>query len=383
MNARLLSGCFVATLLSLATAAPAADTQPRAIAFVLDCSRSMGEALPPAGDEIKPISEADDAPTSRFDAADAALRAMLEQLASQGDSQVALWLYGHRLVWEQDTKHPDLLSQDAYLEATVGFDVLNGLLPGDDVEQAQPFRRFRPVDLQQLAVRLDALKPWGEKPLNLSLVRAIEAIADQPVALPRSIVVLTDGGNEQWLAKHKTSADRVAQVLKQNLVPIHVVYFGPAGSPAENELRSLARTSGGGLTSAAATNDLTLAAILSNRRKAVPVQTVKTGDTEADAAGDEATAPAEPLPAAPRDLTGVVLYYGKPVTRATITLEGSERPTVKADRQGRFLIRDVVAGRTYKAVVHASAKGQLHDKTVEVIVAPSDEEQPPITIDVK
>jgi hypothetical protein len=357
----------------------AEESKVGSVAFVLDCSRSMGR--PAEADGQDDADAGNEEPTTRLAAASGLLREMLQELAAEGNSQVSIWLYGHRLVWEQDTKHPDLLSQDTYLEATVGYEVLSGLLPGDDVELALPFRRFRPAEMQQLSVRLDALKPWGEKPLYLTLTRALDSIADQPAALPKNVIVLTDGGNEQWLARHKTPADRVKQVLKHNLVPIHFVYFGPAGAEAQHELRSLADASGGSLAQAHATTQLTVAQVLSNSRKAPVVNTVRTGDDEADG---ESVAPKTLVSSSgPRNVSGTVVFNGKPVTAATIALEGADVSPVKADRQGRFLIRDVPAGKTYQIRVTATAKNQIREKTVEVQVAAEQAEQPFLTIDVK
>jgi hypothetical protein len=355
----------------------AEESKAGSIAFVLDCSRSMGQPAEAEGQD----DASEEQSTTRLAAADGLLRHMLQELAAEGNSQVSIWLYGHRLVWEQGTKHPDLLSQDTYLEATVGYEVLSGLLPGDDVELAQPFRRFRPAEMQQLSVRLDALKPWGEKPLYLTLTRALDSIADQPATLPKSLIVLTDGGNEQWLARHKTPADRVTQVLKHNLVPIHFVYFGATGTEAERELRALADSSGGSLAQAHVATQLTVAQVLSNSRKAPVVNTVRTGDDETDG---ESVAPKTLVASSgPRNVSGTVVFNGKPVTMATIALEGADVSPVKTDRQGRFLIRGVPAGKTYQVRVTATAKNQIREKTVEVQVAAEQEEQPFLTIDVK
>lgn len=379
MKLRLLL-CLVAIVALQGTAGlRAEESKAGSYAFVLDCSRSMGQ--PAAAERADDQEASDEEPTTRLAAADRMLRGMLQDLAAEGNSQVSLWLYGHRLVWEQGTKHPDLLSQDSYLEATVGYEVLSGLLPGDDVELAQPFRRFRPAEMQQLSVRLDALKPWGEKPLYLTLSRALDAIADQPATLPKSVIVLTDGGNEQWLARHKTPADRVSQILKHNLVPIHFVYFGAGGADAQRELITLADASGGSVSQADAATQLTVAQVLSNRRKPPVVNTVRTGDDETD--GDSVEPKVLTSSGGPRNVSGTVVFNGKPVTRATITLEGVEVAPAKTDRQGRFLLRDVPAGKTYKARVTATAKNQQREKTLDVQIADEQQEQPFLTIDMK
>ncbi|HEX3727012.1 MAG TPA: carboxypeptidase-like regulatory domain-containing protein, partial [Pirellulales bacterium] len=78
-----------------------------------------------------------------------------------------------------------------------------------------------------------------------------------------------------------------------------------------------------------------------------------------------------------------VVYYGKPVTSATITLEGTSIAPVKTDRQGRFLIRNVPVGAQYHVVVEAVARNYHREKSLDVAVEADGAEQPFLTIDVK
>ncbi len=374
--------CCVLLALALSVCAPATAESPNkgSIAFILDCSRSMSETATADPAAVRQVSNTE-TPT-RMEAADAMLRGMLRELAAGADCQVALWLYGHRIVWEPDVKHPDLLSQDDYLEATVGYGALNGLLPGDDVELAQPFKQFTSQENQQLLMRLNVVKPWGEKPLYLAITRAADALADQPATGPKTIIVLTDGYNEQWLARHKTSYDRVALSLRQNIVPIHFIHFGPTpedDDPAEGELRELAEQGGGSLVHATATSQFTAAQIVSNsRRVAAPTETTADNDEH------PGTVPNSPPPRpADRTISGSVVYYGKPVSSATVTLEGTDIPPAKVDRQGRFLIRKVPAGRQYHIVVRAVARNHAREKTLDLNVEADAPEHPFLTIDVK
>ena len=374
--------CVLAILASsVAAVAWAESFQAGSIAFILDCSHDMAEEAEAKPETVRQVSNTE-APT-RLEAADGLLREMFRELAGQPNCRVAVWLYGHRLVWEQDVKHPDLLSQDDYLEATVGFGALNGLLPGDDVEQVQPFKPFTLQESQQLNVRLDTLKPWGEKPLYLALTRAMDALVDQPAAEPKTIIVLTSGRNEQWLARYKTSRERVAGALRSNLVPIHFLHFGPPpdeDDPAESELRELAAQGGGSLVHITTATEMTVAQILSNSRK-VAAETVTTGNEEEE----EGTEPADAPPARPvdRTISGSVVYYGKPVSSATITLEGTDIPAAKTDRQGRFLIRKVPSGRKYHIVVKAVARNHAREAALDLHIASDADEQPFLTIDVK
>jgi hypothetical protein len=378
MRFRWLLAALIAT-----TAAARADETPAigSVAFILDCSRSMSEPAV-VRNGVRQVSSDE---TSRMEAACSLLEKMLQELATDGTHQVGLWLYGHRLVWEPDAKHPELLTQDAYLEASVGYAALNGLLPGDDVEQAQPFKRFTQQENRQLAVRLATVKAWGEKPLYLALTRALDALADQPATQPKTVIVLTDGGNEQWLARYKTDYDRISASLRNNLVPIHFVHFGPADDDqdeGQRELRELAAQGGGSLIHTDAASELTVAGVIADSRKAASASVLTASDGADEEETDDTTEPRVARPA-PRTISGSVVYYGKPVTSATITLEGTEIPPVKADRQGRFLIRNVPAGRQYRLVVKAVARNHAREKALDLKLDAQAEQQPFLSIDLK
>ena len=71
----------------------------------------------------------------------------------------------------------------------------------------------------------------------------------------------------------------------------------------------------------------------------------------------------------------------KPVTSATVTLEGTTIAPVKTDRQGQFLIRKVPAGRQYRVLVKGIAKNSFREKTVPLDLEPEAEEQSFLSID--
>src|SRR5262249_34938678 len=139
IGAMTMRHCFVSLVLTaVALSSTAWGAKPKsgggAVVFVLDCSASMEQpAAVPSGFR----QTSGDNPT-RMEAAQSLLRKMLRDLVAAGSYDVGLWLYGHRLAWESGVQEPALLSQDEYLEATVGFQALGSLLPGDDVEKAQP-----------------------------------------------------------------------------------------------------------------------------------------------------------------------------------------------------------------------------------------------------
>jgi len=384
MRLRVLAFTLLVMTLSLRSLPAADGIKAGSVLFILDCSRSMAEPATLDAVAAQAVEAgADTEEATRLDVAKLALHKMLRELATDSKCQVGLWLYGHRLAWEPEVKEPELLSQDRYLEATVGYAAIGEMLPGDDVEQAQPLKRFNPQEFERIQARLEVIKPWGEKPLYLTLTRALEALADAPASGPKSIIVLTDGGNEQWLARYKTSRERVAKSLDQNIVPIHFVHFGPRPERTdrvEEELIALAEQGGGSLMHASTTTLVSVKELLSTGRKAPTTVVAKTSDVE----GVEARiAEAKATLARPteRNISGSVLYYGKPVTSATITLEGTTIAPVKADRQGQFLIRKVPTGRQYRVLVKGIAKNSFREKAVALDLESEGEEQPFLAID--
>jgi hypothetical protein len=373
---------FMAAALNIAGPANAETPKFGSVALILDCSLSMAE-LAATARVLNPISDPE-IPT-RMEAAKGLLLKMLRDLAADGKSPVGLWLYGHRIVWEQNVNQPNLLTQDDYLEATVGYAALNGLLPGDDVEQAQPIKRFTEVDFPAVRTRLEVVKPWGEKPLYFAITRALDALATQPAAATNSIIVLTDGGNEQGRSRFTTTLEQAIRGVQRNLVPIHFIHFGPfppADDPTEQALRDLAERGGGSLVHVGASTRLTIGQVLSNRRKmatssASPSANADSVEARIAAATALLTQPVD------RSVFGSVVYYGKPVSSATVTLEGTGIPPVKTDRLGHFMICKVPSGHSYRILVQAIARNSFREKSLDLNVATDAEEQPPVTIDLK
>jgi len=203
---------------------------------------------------------------------------------------------------------------------------------------------------------------------------------------------LTDGGNQQKLARHKPTHQSMLDALSHNIVPIHFLHVGEsadASDPVETELRELAEQGGGTLVHIRPTDALSVKEVLSSSRKlaaAPAVPTVQTGDTGEDVEAKIAAAKAilaTPAKPADRTVSGSVVYFGRPVSTATITIEGTNIPPVKTDRQGRFLIRNVPAGRQYKVRVKAVALNTIRDKLTDMDVAADSEEQSFLTIDLK
>jgi Mg-chelatase subunit ChlD len=351
----------------------AADTS-RAIVFVLDCSKSMD--APAISGPVKEVSQGG-AP-ARMDVAKQTLVRLLEDAAAD-NCQVSLWLYGHRVKWQDNIREPELVEQTDYLQASVGFNALNGLLPGDDIEQVFPFKALAVPDVQELDPRLAEVKAWGERPMYATMTRVLDDLSSLPPGTQKNIVLLTDGGNRQWLAKHKPAYQDVMMALNRHLVPIHVLHFGTPDTD-EPRLKEMAEHGGGSLCHVDRETKITLADILTN--KAAQAVAADTPRPPLDPAKAEAVAAATSLltgKTTEYSVSGTVVFYGRPVTSATISVLGTDVAPVKTDRQGSFLLRKVPSG-THQIQINAIAKNAYRDKTVDLTIDNSRAPQP-LTID--
>jgi Mg-chelatase subunit ChlD len=366
MMPRRLLGCFL--LAGLLVQSAAADSQ-RAVVFVLDCSKSMG--APAVSGPIKEVSTGE-AP-ARMELAKQMLVRLLEDAAAD-NCQVSLWLYGHRVKWQENVREPELVEQNDYLQASVGFNSLNGLLPGDDYEQIFPIKPLGVPDVQELDPRLAAVQAWGERPMYATLTRVLDDVSNLPAGTQKSIVLLTDGGNRQWLAKHKPAHQDVMMALNHQLVPIHILHFGTPDTD-EARLKDMAEHGGGSLTHVDAESKVTLAELLANQPAAVAAEKPQ---AQIDPAKAEAVAAATALlqnKTAEYSVSGTVLFYGKPVTSATVVVPGTDVAPVKTDRQGSFLLRKVPSGK-HQIQVNAIAKNAYRDKTIDLTIEASRAPQP-------
>jgi hypothetical protein len=359
---RLILRLAILSAFVVTSSAARAGDGTRAVSFVLDCSASMSAKMA-TGDRVVQTSSGDE---TRLDVAREAIREALDKLSVDGDQRMGLILFGHRLAWEQGTTSPDLMEQTEYLEATLGFEVLKELLPGDDVEIARHVSRFEPRDLAQLETRLNALRPWGEDPLYLALQRAIDTF-DKSTQSERRLIVITDGGNNQGMAKHKTTREQVLESLDRRPVPVYIFRLGDdeIGRQEESELTQFARRSGGEYLKAADGAELrkhiesALAVRASRGRKPDPHAAATATATDGGATDPDATtndliksavatiksSVPESEPSKLSKLQGSVSYYGLPAKRAKLVLEGEASQVVlRTDAQGNFSVEDVEPG---------------------------------------
>ncbi len=208
------------------------------IVFILDCSHSMSE---------KSAIESPGEPPTRIAAASAALQSMLTRLATRKDVQVGVQFFGHRVGW--NTKQPgQMLPQVGY-----GRPIPPGLQPYEDVEVILPLGRFDPSWELSVANLLKTVKPWGESPIYLSIIRALPLFLTQDLQETQTIVVITDGINYQFnpaFGSRKDLQDVVTAVQGKGIA-VHIVGFGITDKDAptaQQEFGTLARLTNGSYT---------------------------------------------------------------------------------------------------------------------------------------
>ncbi len=202
--------------------------KPLSVVFVLDCSQSMNE--PVSVEEARGSAVA-----TRHDVAKAALGKMLELLADSEQARVGVRLFGHRVGWRPNEPPDEVLRQ---LDYDSKRPIPEGLLPSVDVERVLPVGRFdrHVLDLEVAGV-LEAVRPWGESPLYLAIIRAIEDLVFEEPKTQKAVIVISDGRNNQF---NPPDPKRASDVPTQ--IPIHVVWTDTSVS---EELANLQRTTGG------------------------------------------------------------------------------------------------------------------------------------------
>jgi hypothetical protein len=367
-----------------ATGMSRAGDGTQAVTFVLDCSRSMSAKMPADASAAKSASRADN---TRLDVAKNAITEAIDKLSVDGDNRVGVVLFGHRLAWEQGVSEPDLLEQSQYLEQTLGFEVLKELLPGDDVEIARHIGPFELRDLTMLEARFKVLKPWGEDPLYLAIQKAVETFERSGRASGRHVIVITDGGNNQGMSKHKATKEQVFEALDRKPVPLHIIRLrdDEVERQVDSELGQMARRSGGEYVQAATAAELRehIRGALAVRASRQPAeQRIAATEAVAHASDASSETTAELIRNAvatiksdagksdlpidePRlcKLQGSVSYYGIPAKRAKIVLEGEASHVVlRTDAHGNFSIEDVEPG-TYTLWTEAIVKNTFRNAT--------------------
>lgn len=355
-----------------------AGSPSRTVVFVIDCSQSMGSELA-APTAVRPAAAAT---VTRLDGALQAVNASLTRLAGDHSCQAAIWLFGHRLAWGEGDQ-PELLEQAAYLDATLGYGVLKDLLPGDDVELIFPLAPVTTTRLAKLAPKLAAVKPWGESPLYLAIVRALDSLSAGSTPLSTDVIVITDGGNHQYLAKHKTRETDVLEMLHRRGAAVHIVTVGAdvaADARALVEFSAITDAGHGRLLHAETAAELSdhvialVSGVSTTAKRSRPARLAALGlrqDDDGDGDGDEEVETV--------DVPGVVRYNGDPVPGAEVKIEG--RGPVKTDAAGKFTLKEVPPG-TYTFKAQGIHKNVIRKASVTITIKPG-KKQPLVEIELE
>lgn len=214
---------------------------PAAVVFILDCSQSMAQSIKTEliGNEQVP----------RLEFAKGVLSTMLRELALRRDTRVGVRFFGHRSGWSTDL--PSVrMRQESYQGKFPDL-----LVPENDVELALPVGRFTLVEADKIKKQMESIKPWGQSPLNLALIQAVNDFEFEPEGTQKSIVVITDGKNYQFSPNRDTTGSPrlttlsdVTSQVEAKKVPIFILGFGipeDEREEAEESFYSIAEKSGG------------------------------------------------------------------------------------------------------------------------------------------
>lgn len=222
--------------------------KPGSVVFILDCSSSMREPTlvegPGGGRQVERLQVAKDA-----------LLGMLNRLAADGGYRVGVRFFGHRV--KRNLNNP----REILPEAGYGRPIPPGLLPSEDVELVLPVGRFGPGPLADVGTLLDTVRPCGETPLYLSILEAQRDLAGEDPSGTRSIVVITDGANNQYNSPNPRSAADVLTAVAGRGTQVHIVGFQISEGDqarAEREFTQIAEQTSGKYFPAENATSLTL-----------------------------------------------------------------------------------------------------------------------------
>jgi hypothetical protein len=225
--------------------------QQRARMIILDCSASMAEGIAAEGvGSSMPLSNLPNNSaatgsnaTTKLDAARVALRQVLEQWRG-GDDWIGFSIFGHRVASSPGTGN---LLQVKYLRA---YPFSQDLQAYEDVESILSVGRFGDTEFASVMDRLNHLVPWGQTPLYLAILDALERMRSVDSAIPRDIVVVSDGRNYQFNppAERNIPLEWVIDVAREQSIRIHLIGFGiPADETweATQQYQRIASETGG------------------------------------------------------------------------------------------------------------------------------------------
>jgi Mg-chelatase subunit ChlD len=304
--------------------------QRNAIVFIFDCSHSMGQKTMIAPQAVGGPRQI----TERMDLAKDHFASMLDELARRnaggGNTRVGVRFFGHRLGWSIGGSPPKLMTQDEYAGP-----IPDGLTPAEDVELVQPLGPFGQNEAERIRQRLQSVRPWGETPLYLALIQALDDFDSEAQNARKSIVVITDGEHYQSLFNsggRRPQATTLNMLLeswnrRKSKTPIHILGFDlakPEAARARAEYSRLASATGGSFAELTTGKEL----LDSLRRQTTPNAYVVCNDeglplkrtVDGDESPSPLNAPVEILTnRLPQQFT---IFYGS--ARKQVVLEGGE-----------------------------------------------------------
>jgi hypothetical protein len=213
------------------------------VVFILDCSHSMADAVPvEAPDSGNRVAQ-----MPKMNIAIDAMQGMLERLGEQGDVRVGVRFFGHRVGWRTD-QNGVIARQENYPGGVPAT-----LRPYEDIEQFLPLGRFDSVTAGNVNRRLKTLKPWGESPIFLALMQALNDFSGEDAYADRHVVVITDGMNYQFNPPPEAapSLKDVETAYASHGVGVDIVGFGipdQERSTAVSDFTQLAQGTKGSFT---------------------------------------------------------------------------------------------------------------------------------------
>ena len=194
-------------------------TENLSVAFVLDCSHSMG-------DEIANESGSETAAKmDRLHVAKDALQDLLIQLSQRDSTKVSVHFFGHRLGWSTDSPLRRLANPQ--FKGLIAQD----LTPSQDVESVFPLAPFNLNAAGGVISRIQSVKSWGQSPLYLATIKALSGFDQTDGDSVSHVIVITDGANYQYIPTDEegveaTTVDDLHASLQENQVPIHILGLG-------------------------------------------------------------------------------------------------------------------------------------------------------------
>ena len=222
---------------------------PPSVVFILDCSYSMDAKIKTE------IAGADE--QTQMSVAKNALETMLTELADRQGTppRVGVIFFGHRVGWIIN-KQNNTYKVSRKPRAAKGS-IPNDLSPAEDVEAVLPLGLFGAQEFGEVSARLKNVTYHGITPVNLSIIRALDQFGPNDANYSKSIIVITDGKNDQdpntapgFRPVVTTQTDDVIEAWKRSGkdIPIYIVGFGIAAqerNEALHEFQKIAEVSNG------------------------------------------------------------------------------------------------------------------------------------------